>query len=308
MKYIRDTFDFSVSEPSAVALGKFDGIHRGHRCLLREIKKGEELGYKSVVFTFDRSPKSLSDPNAKVLLTNREKEQIFAEIGIDYVIECPFTEELRRMEPDAVLKFFTDRINAKVIVTGTDFCFGYERKGTYRDLQKHEAEFGYRTKVMDKVQSEGLDISSSRIRALIGDANLQEANLLLGYPYFMTSAVDHGNRFGHEMGIPTINQTPPAEKLLPPNGVYASAVSVDGRTWYGATNIGQKPTTGEGQPLGVETHIFDFDSQIYGQEVKVAFLAYLREEKQFASVAELRGQIARDCDMARGICEKCSLQ
>ncbi len=308
MKYIRDTFDFSVPEPAAVALGKFDGLHRGHRCLLREIKKGEEFGYKSVVFTFDRSPNSLSDPDAKVLLTNREKEQIFAEIGIDYVIECPFTEELRRMEPDSFLEFFTNRINAKVIVTGTDFCFGYQRKGTYRDLQKHEAALGYHTKVMDKVQWEGLDISSSRIRALIGDANLEEANFLLGYPYFMTSKVTHGTRFGSEMGIPTINQTPPEEKLLPPNGVYASAVTVDGRIRYGATNIGQKPTTGEGQPLGVETHIFDFDSQIYGQEVKVAFLAFLREEKPFASVEELREQITRDCERARERCETYSLQ
>ncbi len=302
MKYIRDTFDFSIPEPAAVALGKFDGIHRGHRCLLREIKKGEELGYKSVVFTFDRSPKSLSEPDAKVLLTNREKEQIFAEIGIDYVVECPFTEELRRMEPDEFLRFFTKRINAKMIVTGTDFCFGYERKGTYRDLQKHEASLGYRTKVLDKVQWEGRDISSSRIRDLIGNADLEEANFLLGYPYFMTSAVSHGTGFGHVMGIPTINQTPPADKLLPPNGVYASSVTVDGRTWYGATNIGQKPTTGEGQPLGVETHLFDFDRQIYGQEVKVAFLSYLREEKQFDSMEELREQIEEDCDMARDIC------
>ncbi len=308
MKYLRDTFDFYIQEPAAVALGKFDGLHQGHRCLLREIKKGEEFGYKSVVFTFDRPPQSLSDPEAKVLLTNREKEQIFSEIGIDYVIECPFTEELRRMNPETFLQFFTSRINAKVIVTGTDFCFGYKRQGTYRDLQQHEAELGYHTKVMEKVQWEGLDISSSRIRALIGEAKLEEANFLLGYPYFLTSAVSHGTRFGHEMGIPTINQTPPAEKLLPPNGVYASVVTLDDHTWYGATNIGQKPTTGEGQPLGVETHIFDFDSQIYGQEVKVAFLAFLREERQFVSVEELRKQIEEDCAEAWGICETYSLQ
>ncbi len=291
--------DFSIRDASAISLGKFDGLHQGHKYLLREIKKGEEFGVRSVAFTFDVPPRSVTQDNYKVLLTNLEKEQIFASVGIDYVIECPFTETLKRMEPYEFLCFLTERINVKQIVAGTDFRFGRARKGSYVDLQKYEKEFGYQTVIVDKVQYKGEDISSTRIRNDIEKGDVQEANLLLGYPYFLTTQVRHGLEVGRSMGIPTINQTPPKDKLLPPNGVYATMVTMDGRSWYGVSDIGCKPTIEGEHPLGVETHIFDFDEQIYDREVQVAFLGYLRPEMTFDSLKDLHRQIEKDCEQAK---------
>ncbi len=308
MKYFRDTMDFKIREPSAIALGKFDGLHQGHKYLLREIGKGEEFGYRSVAFTFDIPPRSLTEKDFKVLLTNTEKEQIFASVGIDYVVECPFTEKLKEMEPREFLDFLTKRINGKQIVAGEDFRFGCGRKGSCTDLLKYQNEFGYHTVIVDKVQYGGEDISSTRIRSLILDGDIDEANILLGYPFFITSKVLHGTGIGGDIGYPTVNQRPPASKILPPNGVYASLVTVDGRTFCGVSDIGNKPTIEGEHPLGVETYIFDFNEQIYDREIRVSLLSCLRSERRFDSVEELRAQIAEDCKKARTICECNALQ
>ncbi len=304
MKYFRNTMDFSIREPSAIALGKFDGLHQGHKYLLRQIKKGEEFGYRSVAFTFDVPPSSFADQDIKVLLTNAEKEQIFASIGIDYVVECPFTEKLKKMEPHEFLRMLTDRINVRQIVAGEDFRFGRDRNGSVRDLLKYQRELGYHVVIVDRVQYEGKDISSTRIRSLIRDGDMEKANLLLGYPYFLTAPVTHGEGIGKEMGIPTVNQVPPEEKLLPPNGVYASVATLDDRSLYGVSDIGCKPTIEGKHPLGVETHLFDFDEQIYDREIRVSFLDFLRPEKRFDSVRELRAQITEDCEKAKKTCEE----
>lgn len=219
MIYFRNTHDFSVREPSVISLGKFDGLHLGHRHLMRALKQGKQSGYKSVVFTFDIPPRSLRETDCRVLSTNSEKEEIFASAGIDYVIECPFTEEMKRMEPYTFLKMLTSRIQVRQIVAGTDFRFGRNRSGSPADLKKHENELGYRAVIVDKVQYGGEDISSTRIRRLISEGRMEEANLLLGYPYFLTAPVIHGMEIGRRIGFPTINQSPPEEKLLPPNGV-----------------------------------------------------------------------------------------
>ncbi len=308
MKYFRNTMDFSISEPSAVALGKFDGLHQGHKYLLREIKKCGEFGCRSAAFTFDIPPRSLEEGDCRVLLTNPEKEQIFASIGIDYVIECPFTEELKKMEPHEFLRMLTKRINIFEIVAGEDFRFGRDRKGSCLDLIKHEKELGYHTLVVDKVKYKGEDISSTRIRNDILKGDLNEANILLGYPYFLTAPVVHGTGIGTRIGVPTVNQRPPESKLLPPNGVYASIVSMDDKSWYGVSDIGNKPTIEGNYPLGVETHLFDFDDQIYDREIKVSLLSFLRPEKRFDSVEDLRLQITEDCQKAKELCEGSALQ
>ncbi|MCD8151605.1 MAG: bifunctional riboflavin kinase/FAD synthetase [Clostridiales bacterium] len=300
MNYIKDTLDFHIEEPSAVSLGKFDGLHLGHQYLIRELEKGREQGYKSVIFTFDVPPRSLEETDCKVLLTNREKEQIFDDAGIDAVIECPFTETLKSMSPREFLKMLTEKIPVRMIVAGTDFRFGKNRSGGPDELRQYAQEFGYRAVIVDKIQYEGEDISSTRIRSCIADGWMEEANTLLGYPYFLRVAVLHGNEIGRKLGFPTVNQRPEEQKLLPPNGVYVSSVTVDGERYYGLTNIGQKPTVGGGYPTGAETFIFDFDREIYGQEIQVGFLKYLRPERKFPSMEELQRQIEEDMKAARG--------
>ncbi|MCD7982394.1 MAG: bifunctional riboflavin kinase/FAD synthetase [Clostridiales bacterium] len=294
MKYIRNTLDFSIREPSVISLGKFDGLHLGHKYLIRELKKGKQSGYKSVAFTFNIPPRSLQEADRRVLSTNSEKEEIFASADIDYVIECPFTEELKRTDPYSFLKMLTTKIQVRQIVAGSDFRFGRNRSGSPADLIKYEREFGYRAVIVNKIQYGGEDISSTRIRKLICEGRLEEANLLLGYPYFLTAPVTHGKEIGRKIGFPTINQLPPEEKLLPPYGVYISSVTADGEEYRGVTNVGCKPTVGGTRPVGVETHILDFDRRIYDEEVRVAFLKYLRPEKKFDSLESLREQIAAD--------------
>ncbi len=302
MKYFRETMEFSVPEPSAIALGKFDGLHQGHKYLLRALDPGSDEDAKRVVFTFDIPPRALTERDWKVLLTNREKEQIFAEAGIDVVVECPFTETLKNMEPEEFLRFLCSRICVRQIVVGSDFRFGHERRGGMDDLKRREAELGYRTEIVEKKQEDGRDISSTRIREHIARGEMEEANRLLGYPYFLLAPVVHGNGLGHRMEIPTVNQIPPPEKLLPPNGVYASLVAIDGETHFGVSDIGCKPTIEGEHPLGVETHLLDFDREVYGRKVRVSFLQYLRPEKQFETVEKLQEQIKKDCLAAAAIC------
>ncbi len=294
MEYIKNTLDFHIAEPAAVSLGKFDGLHLGHKYLIRELEKSRAQGHKSVIFTFDVPPRSLEDENYKVLLTNQEKEQIFADAGIDYVIECPFTEDLKSMSPVAFLEMLTERIPVREIVAGTDFRFGKNRCGGSDELLNFASKLGYRAVIVDKMQCGGRDVSSTRIRKEIAQGHMEEANLLLGYPYFLDAPVVHGNELGRTLGFPTMNQRPSGKKLLPPNGVYASSVTVGGVSFYGVTNIGNKPTVGGGYPTGVETYIFDFDRQVYDQEIRVSFLSFLRPERKFSSVDELKAQIERD--------------
>lgn len=294
MKYYKGTPDFKIEEPSAVSLGKFDGLHLGHKYLLEELKSGKKQGLKSVIFTFDIPPAAVHKPGYKVLSTNREKERIFERAGIDYVIECPFTEDLRRRKPYEFMKMLTEKIAVRRIAAGPDFRFGVNRSGGFAELKQYAGEFGYEAVLVDKLQHEGSDISSTRIRALIEQGKMEEANYLLGYDYFLLAKVEHGNEIGRTIGFPTANLIPPGEKLLPPNGVYISRVDVEGREYNGISNIGVKPTIHGHYPVSIETYLYDFDETIYGREIRVSLRHFLRPEQKFDSIGALKEQIRRD--------------
>lgn len=294
MKYIKDTLEFHIAEDSVITLGKFDGLHSGHRYLMEEMQKGKRNGLKCVVFTFDIPPRAIHKEEYKVLSTNEEKVCIFEEAGVDYLIECPFTDELRQMSPYDFLKMLTEKIHVKKIVAGTDFCFGYKRSGTYRELQQYAGEFAYEAVIVNKKQYKGRDISSTRIRDCIAKGEMEEANRLLGYDYFVTAKVENGNRIGRTIGFPTANQLPPKEKLLPPNGVYATRILLEGKLYNGISNIGKKPTIQGEHPIGIETNIFGFDGRIYNQNIQVSFLKYIRPEQKFESLEALTAQIRKD--------------
>lgn len=255
-----------------------------------------------MIFTFDIPPRSLSEHDCRVLSTNKEKEHIFKEAGIDYVIECPFTDELKQMEPRAFLKMLTDQICVRQIVAGRDFRFGRDRSGSPADLVKYQDELGYRAVIVDKIQYKGEDISSTRIRTLVCGGRIEEANRLLGYPYFLTGRVQHGNEIGRRIGFPTVNIVPPETKLLPPNGVYVSLATLEGETFRGVSNVGCKPSIEGTHPIGVETHIFDFDRRIYDREIQISLLRYLRPEQKFDSLEALRRQMEADRKEAESYC------
>ncbi len=295
MKYIKNTTEFYIEENTVLSLGKFDGIHRGHELLLSHMAAKKKEGLAAAIFTFDIPPsRNVLGAASKVLTTNAEKMHIFERLGVDYLIECPFTQEIRCMEAEAFIGKIARQLHVKCMVVGEDFRFGHQRRGDYRMLLAQEKQLGYQAIVVEKMQEDERDISSTFIREEIAAGNIAKANHLLGYRYFVTGEVVHGNQFGRTMGIPTMNQLPPEEKLLPPNGVYVTETVIGEKRYRGITNVGCKPTVGEKNPIGVETHLFDFEEDVYGRIVTVEFLASVRSERRFSSVEELKSQMQRD--------------
>lgn len=301
MKYITKTLDFKIEEPTAVTLGKFDGLHRGHELLMRTVLEcKEKYQVASVAFTFDMPPRNrVEEIVANVLTTNDEKQYIFEKQGIDYLVECPFTPEVMSMEPKAFIAWIAKVLQMKFVVVGDDFRFGYKRSGDYHTLIEYEEEYGYKTIVLDKLKDSNRDISSTYVREKIADGNIRKANQLLGYNYFIKSEILHGKKLGRRIGMPTINMILPKHKLLPPNGVYVTEVLVDGNAYMGVTNVGCKPTVSEENIVGVETYIDNFNQDVYGEKIVVSFLEFIRPEMKFASVEELKAQMESDITVAR---------
>ncbi len=296
MKYIRDTLNFHVDEPSVITFGKFDGLHRGHEYLMeKQIEQNLKYGYKRIVFTFDIPPKDeVSKEKSKVITTNDEKYFIFEKSGVDYLIECPFNKDVMMMDPVVFIKWIVKVLNVRCIVVGNDFRFGYKRAGDHELLKTLEKEFGYELIVVDKVKDDCRDISSTYIRDEILKGNIKKANQLLGYPFFIRGNVVHGNQIGRTIGIPTINIPIPEEKILPPFGVYVSKVLVKDEWYMGVSNIGRKPTIGAENPIGLETYIIDFNQDIYDQVVTVEMYDFIRSEMKFPSLDKLKEQMSAD--------------
>ncbi|MCI5597386.1 MAG: bifunctional riboflavin kinase/FAD synthetase [Lachnospiraceae bacterium] len=301
MEYIANTTEFQL-ENTAVALGKFEGLHKGHQLLLNELDKFQKQGLKSVMFTFDLPPNAvIKHDYRKVIYTKEERRRILSGTPLDYLIEHPFTEQFSRLRPEEfVEKVLIKKAGAKQIVVGEDFHFGYRRAGNVKVLQELAPKFGYELTVIPKLQIDGEDVSSSRIRNCLQKGDMAKANELLGYPFTVWGEVVHGKRLGSTvLGMPTANQTPPANKYLPPNGVYVSRIMYQDQIYYGISNIGVKPTIDEHIEKGVETYIFDFDQDIYGEMITVQLLDFERPEKKFASFEELSSQMKRDAEYGK---------
>lgn len=290
-----DTKDFHIEEPTALSLGKFDGVHRGHKELIDNLLQKKKEGMKAAVFTFDIPPKKLTqNNNYRVISTNAEKCGILQERGIDFLLQCPFTPEIMCMEPEDFVDWIVTGLHVKCIVVGSDFHFGHDRRGDYRVLERLAGRYGYELIVVDKLKFKGRDISSSYVRDELIKGHIETANELLGYPFFVRSEVIHGRQLGRKLGIPTINMELPAEKILPPKGVYVTTVSIEKKCYAGVTNVGCKPTVNNTNKVGVETHILDYNGDLYGMELQVNFFSYIRPEQKFASVEELQEQMEKD--------------
>lgn len=305
MKYIRNTTDFYIEENTVLSLGKFDGIHRGHEQLLQYFAKKKDEGLAGAIFTFDIPPRrNVQNVEAKVLTTNEEKRHMFERLGIDYVVECPFTQEIMCMEPEDFIAKIVRQLHVKCMVVGEDFHFGHNCRGDYHMLRQYAGKYGYEVIVVEKIKEDSRDISSTFVREEIAAGNIEKANHLLGYRYFVTSRVLHGNQIGRTIGIPTINQLPPKEKLLPPNGVYVTEAYIGDRWYRGISNVGCKPTIEGEYPVGVETHLLDFAEDVYDKMVTVEFLSRVRSERKFASIEALKEQMQNDVAYGRAYFEK----
>ena len=302
MEFMQGLSGLYINEETAVTLGKFDGLHLGHQKLISRTKEQELLGLKSVVFTLDFNRKEM-------LLTKEERRQLLSEKGISYLVECPFTEEVASMEPERFVKeILVERLHIKNVIVGADFHFGFERKGDTTLLTELGKIYDFQVEIIQKEQQNDRIVSSTYIREVLEKGEMETAASLLSYPYFVTGEVLHGRHIGSKLLVPTVNLVPTTKKLLPPNGVYISRIYVGERVFGGITNIGYKPTVGE-KFRGVETYLFDFEEDLYGVDIKVELLHYLRPEKKFASIDVLREQMNKDIQIGKAYfkekeCEK----
>ncbi|MDE7416893.1 MAG: bifunctional riboflavin kinase/FAD synthetase [Lachnospiraceae bacterium] len=310
MKIIENTTEFYIEEETAAAIGKFDGFHRGHQKLLGQLKQQQEKGLKSVVFTFVPSPAAFfSKEPIRELSTLEEKRRIFQNAGVDYLIEYPFYQEIADMEPETYIKeVLVDRMHAKCVVAGEDVSYGRRGAGDYRLLQKMALDYGYQVILIDKVLYDGKEVSSTFVREEVGKGNMELVTELLGVPYHMSGEIIHGKKFGRTIGMPTVNLQPSQDKLLPPKGVYYSYVYLhskegdglyDGKKLAAITNIGTKPTVDQHSVMGVETYLYDFDGDVYGEDMEVYLLKHRRPEMRFDGVDALKAQMAADIAAGR---------
>ena len=301
MDIISGTTKFNIEGKSAVAIGKFDGIHLGHKKLLDQILLQKKDGLKSVIFTFDPSPEEFfSGKEIPQLFTRIEKREAFEEMGIDILLEFPLTAQTAATDPeDFVRRILVGQLGADFIAAGTDVSFGDKGRGDQHLLRSLSKELGYELALIDKVRIDGEEVSSTRVRNRVADGDMPMVKRLLGYNYSVSGTVQHGRHIGHTIGVPTVNIIPPSNKLLPPYGVYSSKVYIDDKVFDGMTNIGRKPTISEKEQVGVETYIYDFDSDAYGKFIKVELLKFVRPEMKFDSIDALKAQIKSDLVSAR---------
>mgnify|MGYP005779189157 FL=1 len=306
MEYIHDTEKFQFHN-TAVTLGKFDGMHKGHQLIFDQLVQYKEQGYQAAVFSFDRPPMNmLKHKDIRVIYTHKEKTKLLSERGIDIFIEHPFTTAFSHLAPeDFVKKILLDKMGMKILVVGDDCGFGYKRRGNVELLQEMEKDHDFRLIVIPKLELNGGIVSSTRIRALIEEGKIKEANDLMETPFMIYGTVVHGNHLGKDvLGIPTANQVPEEDKLLPPNGVYVSRIYYKNQTYYGISNVGTKPTIQGKKHMGVETYILDFHKDIYHKEIRVELLYYKRPEMKFESLDALSKQMHKDADFAREYVKK----
>lgn len=281
--------DFSLKN-SSVSLGKFDGIHVGHRFLLQEVAHQRHL--VPTAFTFE-SRKGISK-----IYTQKEKDYVLQALGIRREIIFPFNDKIKKMSPeDFVRHILVEKMDVKHICVGTDFHFGKNREGDIHLLKRLQKEYGYTLTAVPKLTDENGVISSTRIRSLMDSGKISEVNRLLGAPYFIMGRVGHGNELGRKMNMPTANLRVEKDKKLLPFGVYATKVRIQGKEYKSVTNIGKKPTVGE-YAAGVETYIMDFRENIYGENIQVFFYEFIRPEKKFNSMEELQRQLEKDKEAA----------
>ena len=296
MEIIAGTTGFYLEKDTAAAIGKFDGVHIGHRRLLEEILDRKKDGLAACVFTFDPAPAVLfGTSDGRELTTREEKRLILERMGVDILIEFPLTRETAAMEPEAfVREVLVKRMRVRYLAAGSDLSFGSGGKGDAVLLQGLAPEFGYGLGIIDKVCVEGHQVSSTRVREQVEAGNMELAGRLLGMSYMLTGQVVVGNRLGRTLGFPTVNVLPKESKLLPPRGVYFSQVRCRGKLYRAISNVGYKPTVTRERVMGVESYLYDFDGEVYGELVEVYFLAFRRPEQQFENVGALKAQLEED--------------
>jgi len=280
--------------PCILTVGKFEGIHRGHRVLLCQVEhRAKSAGITPVVVTFEPHPfKFLHDPDYKPIFTKPERESLIRILGINEIVTFDFDATFAAMSAEDFCREIFQKFNPREIIVGENYRFGHNREGTIETLRKAGA-----TVCVVRTLSEGTTICTSRIRDFLSQNKFHEAEALLGFPFFVAGEVTQGRQLGRLLGFPTMNLYPPEEKFLPQNGVYETRTRINGIHMTGLTNIGVRPTVSKDAVISVETHIPTLDAkEMYGKQIKVEFKRFLRPERHFESAEELTAQIRKDME------------
>ncbi len=292
-----EIFDLSQGAPAiapaaplSLALGNFDGVHLGHRALLEEAKRAADgIGGLCAVWTFDRNPSG-----APEISSPDEKAELFAELGVRYLIRCSF-DEVRSIEPEAFVRdILIARLGVKVAVCGFNHRFGHRGSGDPSLLVREMERAGGRCVTVGAVDFEGDAVSSSRIREALANGDMRRANAMLARPFRLRAEVTHGNEIGRTLGFPTINQRFDPRGAVLRLGVYATRCM----GYPSVSNVGTRPTVTDSREIVCETHIIGFDGRLYGDTVTVEFLDFLRPERKFESLDALRDQLRLDIEKA----------
>jgi riboflavin kinase/FMN adenylyltransferase len=294
-----------------LALGNFDGLHRGHMKIIDRVRRraGERAGTPAAM-TFDPHPPRVVRPDKApaLLMTKDQRIEALGRSGMQGVAVVRFTHEMSQWEPEAFVRaVLVEWLHVVEVWVGANFLFGHERAGNYSVLRSLGARYGFRAEKIDPVRYKDFVVSSTRIRRLIAEGRVDEAGALLGHHYFIDGVVVRGAGRGRGIGVPTANLRS-ANELAPPPGVYATTVTIDdGVVRPAVTNIGLRPTFGDVDAPVVETHIFDYDRDLYDRSLRLSFVQRLRDERAFPDVDALRAQIDADCRSARRLFSRISL-
>ncbi len=280
-----------------LALGNFDGLHRGHLKIIERVRRGAaEHGGIPMAMTFDPHPPRVVRPDKAppLLMTKEQRLEALDRAGIRAVAVVRFTHELSQWDPEMFVRVvLVEWLRVSEVWVGANFLFGHDRAGNYTSLRTLGQRFGFRAEKIDPVRYKEFVVSSTRIRRLVGEARMDEAAALLGHHYYLDGHVIEGQRRGREIGFPTANLET-ANELIPPHGVYATTIEVDGIVHAAMTNIGVRPTFADGTAATIETHVLGFDGDLYGRQVRLAFVQRLRDERRFDDVDGLKTQIEAD--------------
>ena len=293
-----------------LALGNFDGLHRGHMKIIERVRRvAGERSASALVMTFDPHPPRIVRPDKapSLLMTKAQRLEALERAGVDGVAVVRFTRELSRWDPETFVRtVLVDWLRVSEVWVGANFLFGRDRAGNFSRLRSLGAAYGFRAEKIAPVRYKEFVVSSTRIRRLVSEGRVDEAGALLGHPYAIDGLVVPGDGRGRQIGYPTANLSTDNE-LIPPHGVYATTVRLDGVIYPSITNVGVRPTFGENAALVVETHLLEGGQDLYGRTLRLGFIQRVRDERKFADVELLKAQIAADVQKARTLFEQMSL-
>lgn len=302
MRHVRTLEQAQPDRPTLVTIGMFDGVHRGHQLVIRQmLKAAAALDVSSAVLTFYPHPEIvLRGPRPRFYLTTPdERARLLHALGVELVITHPFDDDVRHIRAAAFVDRLLQHLKMRELWVGADFAMGYQREGDVTFLMAQAAEKDFTLRVIDLMDAGGEKVSSSRVRAALAEGDIADATHSLGRPFRLTGTVVEGAKRGRTIGIPTANVLPEEELAVPAHGVYAAWASVSGKLLPAVVNIGVRPTFDDSAQTVVEAHLLDYEADLYGQDIALDFVARLRAEQRFDGVEALVAQIKRDVETAR---------